>query len=176
QGMLSRSIPAKDIDQELEGKQNREVPIFAHGRYIGPQNRKPSGNHDDLDHIPDRLRLESSAVNRENQSTPKAEDAGIKEDLGRKWRRLVREHSGLFRSHASSVPGEYQFVRNYAAAGKPYFGNLRTAQYPARRKMSSGQQQHSRQERPEHQAHRDGERPVDFRKIQPRQGEDIDVF
>src|SRR5258708_27313129 len=46
----------------------------------------------------------------------------------------------------------------------------------SRREMGSCQQEHSRQERPEHQADRDGEGPVHFRKIQPGQGEDISVL
>src|ERR1700683_1751259 len=40
-------------------------------------------------------------------------------------------------------------------------------------KISPSQQQQSRQKRPEHQAHRKRERPVDFSEIQPRQCQEV---
>jgi len=51
-----------------------------------------------------------------------------------------------------------------------------SAAVAAGRQMCSRQHQQSGEKRPEHQAHRQGKRAIDFLKIQPRQRQDISVL
>ena len=64
-----------------------------------------------------------------------------------------------------------------ARTGHPSLHTLRhSLALPLRRQMSSREQQQSRQECPEHQARGQGERSIDFLKIQPRQRQDVAIL